>query len=205
MNEDPNEIRESLLPKLWDELRRGRHISIADGALFYDLERNLDSYSETLRLLGYTLVRDDHHFYYLTIPDRTRSGSRVGLSRIISIGLVLFDALNSAGQTFDAWAFGPDVGPRRIADLPFFGTEDHRRILRMVEIENVGHLSSAMKDLHRLGFVEISADAVRFLPPMYRLRDLCMEIAKLGPGGLEKLRNEAVSGVEAEGDENDES
>jgi len=159
------------LADLFHALRRGRHISAADGALYSHLCAHAEAYRTLLEELGFTLRRHPRDFFYLEdTANFTDIAARMALFFFILVehladrGLPVEDTLMSS-------AFA-------IADMPHLTGDRYRELMREAEITTPDQLNTIISTLDRYGFIRRLPDE-RFecLPPTYRFLDLCLQYA----------------------------
>jgi hypothetical protein len=159
------------LADIFHALRRGRHISSADGALFTHLCAHYEAYRVLLEDLGFTLRRHPREFFYLEDTSNfTDIAGKMALFIFILVenladrGLPIEDTLMSS-------TFAAD-------DLPHLTGDRYRELMREAEVTSVEQLGGIILGLDRYGFIRrLPDDRFGFLPPAYRFLDLCLQYA----------------------------
>ena len=159
------------LPEIFDRLRLGGHICPEDGAIYYQLRSDFESYRAAFETLGFELAAHERGFYYFVASGELGKEA----SQMAVFFFVLVDALGNEGQNVREAVF---EGEHTIDDLPHFRLESHRQCLSEVDIHDRDDLETIVKRLARYGFAELrTADRFRFRPPAWRFVDLCYEAA----------------------------
>lgn len=136
-----------------------------NGALF-------DQYQAFFGQLELKLQRDARGFVYATSDDDDYKGSD-SITRFVVFTAVWVDAIADAGEDIGKSLFLPN---QVIADLPHLSSDSHRRTLKQVGIETVADLTSTLRSLERLGFVEIdSSGRFSLRASFHRLLDVCRD------------------------------
>ncbi len=159
------------LADIFHALRRGRHISSADGAMFAHLCAHFEAYRVLLEDLGFTLRRHPREFFYLEDTSNfTDIAGKMALFIFILVehladrGLPIEDTLMSS-------TFAAD-------DLPHLTGDRYRELMREAEVTSAEQLGGILLSLERYGFIRRKPDdRFGFLPPAYRFLDLCLQYA----------------------------
>ena len=172
MSETPTPLPR--IAEVFRGIKTGRHWCFGDPE-FDDLNGPLfEDYRAFFRQLELKLHRDARGFVYATSDDDDHKGSD-SVTRLVVFTAVWVDAAADAGRDIAASVFAPH---QIIADLPHFSSDAHRRVLKQVEITDPEHLTSAIKQLERLGMAEIDGGG-RFTirAAFHRLLDVCLGAA----------------------------
>lgn len=158
------------LREIFDLLRRGRHIAEADADVYWALKDNLDKYVAFFDQLGFTLTAHGRGFYYfhepVTFSDRSR--------RMAVFMFVLIEHLADHGESIEDTLLSHTF---RVEDLPHFTSDRYRGYMKEAGIADSADLLNVLRGMELLGFVRREDDsALRFLRPIYRFLDLCLEM-----------------------------
>lgn len=167
-------------PRLADvfrQLRRGRHICRADGAVFVDLLTYEQGYSDILGALGYVLTKHPKGFFYI---EGARSVSGERLHRLVATLLLLF--LDFEERKFEQgrghWVEVLTQQAIPIAELVrrlFESSPDRRVMLDKVGITRDNIRSTVLQPLDQYGIIELKDGLLRFRPSVYRFVDLFLD------------------------------
>ena len=157
------------LPEIFDRLRLGGHICPEDGALYYVLRDDFESYRDAFDVLGFQLTAHERGFYYFVASgDLGKEASQMAV-----FFFVLVDALGNEGKNVRKEIFEAE---HSLDDLPHFRLDSHAQCLSEVGVHDRDDLETVVKRLARYGFVDIGhADRFRFRTPAWRFIDLCHE------------------------------
>lgn len=187
------------LAELWDRLRRGAHIHSGDGADYFELRDRYPEYQAVFALFGHQLIEHPGKFYFL--EGKMNDGARpAGIANILALSFVLIDIANNSGAGFDQWFFPPSGSARRLSEIKPFNLQQHREVLVSANIKDETRIELTLKNMTRLGFIEFDGDAITFLPPFLRIRDLCIQIGSMDTTQLDSL---AEADVSTSGDTNE--
>lgn len=170
MNSAPDQLPQ--IAAIFRGIKAGKHWCFGDpeyddlnGALF-------DQYQAFFGQLELKLHRDARGFVYATSDDDDYKGND-SITRFVVFTAVWVDAIADAGEDFGKSLFLPN---QVIADLPHLSGDSHRRTLKQVGIETVADLTSTLRSLERLGFVEIdSSGRFSLRASFHRLLDVCRD------------------------------
>ena len=167
------------LPELSDifhALRRGRHISAADGNLYAHLCNHFTAYQTLLQDLGFRLKRHPREFFYL---EDTANFTDIAGKMALFV-LVLVESLADRGLPIEETMMG---GSFAIAELPHLHSDRYRELMREAEVTSTEQLGAIINHLDRYGFVRRKPDdQFEFLSPAYRFLDICQDYAKRAAG-----------------------
>lgn len=155
----------------FEALSQGRHVCATDTDLFRDLQERTEDYKQVFSALGFRLDHDARGFFYF-------HGSAGGLAqdseRIALFMFILVDWLNDKGEGLDA-LFGRAF---TLDDLPHMASDRYRGYLRQTGVEDAEGLRKVVSRMARFGFADDQGGGrFRFLPPIHRLLDACIEMA----------------------------
>lgn len=161
------------LAAIFHALRRGRHISSADGGIFTHLCNHYEAYRNLLDELGFTLKRHPREFFYLEDSSHfTDIAGKMALFVFIMVeniadrGLPVEDSLMT--------------GSFAIADLPHFSSDRYRSLMREADVATPEQLANVISSLERHGFIRnLPDEKFAFLTPAYRFLDICMHYSAM--------------------------
>lgn len=161
------------LAGIFHALRRGRHISSADGGIFTHLCNHFDAYCALLDELGFTLRRHPRDFFYLEDSSHfTEIAGKMALFVFIMVENIADRGL-PVEETLMTGSFAVD-------DLPHFSSDRYRSLMREADIATPEQLSNVISHLERHGFIRNKPDErFEFLTPAYRFLDLCMHYSSM--------------------------
>ena len=157
------------MAEVFDALRKGRHLCSEDGRVYLALRDHRDAYETLFSNLGFDFQEHPRGFFYF----RGSSQLSEGAERMAVFMFVLIEALATQGHPVEE-----ALMTRRfdLADLPHFQGERSRQYMKEVGVESVDDLPSLLKNMERLGFVEIAPDrSFRFRVPACRFLELCTD------------------------------
>lgn len=162
------------LRKIFDLLRRGRHICEADAEYYWALKDNFDKYAAFFDQLGFSLMAHGRGFYYfhelVTFSDRAR--------RMAVFMFILVEHLADHGEAIEETLLSRLF---RIEDLPHFRSDRYRGYMKESDIATEADLNNVLRGMELLGFLKREDDAsFRFQRPVYRFLDLCLEVLNDG-------------------------
>ncbi len=163
----------SLLPRLFDRLRSGRHICADDDALYMALRSEYSSYRTLFAALGFDLVEHDRGFYYFQSADDLGKEA----TQLVVFFFILVEAWGDAGKDLESTAFDP--AGHALVDLPHMTRESWRRCMAEANVPNEEELANVIRRLERYGFTKrVGEDRFCFRTPAWRFFDLCLEVWK---------------------------
>jgi hypothetical protein len=169
---------------IFKQLRTGRHVCRADGADFRDLERFEEEYSVLFQSLGYELVHHEQGFYFLKGDDQLSSRR---LQAIAIFVLIMFQDLEDRKYENKVGMWEKELVTKsfEIESLPHFAIPRRREMMKRVGVVDVETLKDkVLRPMKSLGMLEdASKGAIRFRAPVYRIVDICIEIASQEPEG----------------------
>lgn len=159
------------LAEIFENLRRGKHVSTRDGDIFQDLKRQGRLYEALFARLGFKLV---HHprdfFYFFDTTNFTDLSARMAVFMFI-----LVESLADKGASVEE-----AVLTRRFAykDLPHLQGDRYQTYMREAGIMNAEDLAAIVRTMERFGFARrADEETFTFEVPIYRFLDLCMDMA----------------------------
>lgn len=180
------------LPAIWARMRRGAHLHPGDGELYYALRAEPEHYAAAFALFGLRLIDHPAQFFYLE-GDESLKAVTERRAELMALAFVLIDSANTAGQTFSEAFFPAAPIPRKPSDFNLFRTQQHREVLSAAGIKDNTGAERTFRFMARLGMVRYELGSVTFLLPFYRMRDVCLQISKLGEEGLDQLAATAAT------------
>jgi hypothetical protein len=162
------------LREIFDDLRRGRHISEVDGDRYWALKDGFDKYAAFFDQIGFTLNAHGRGFYYFQaagdLSDRAR--------RMAVFMFILIEHLADSGEAIEQSLFTRSF---RVADLPHFRSDRYRGYMREADMATEEGLANVLRGMEQCGFLcRQSEQEFRFLRPAYRFMDLCLQILAEG-------------------------
>jgi hypothetical protein len=162
------------LREIFDQLKRGRHLSPMDEPEFSALSANFQDYADYFSRLGLKLVRHERDFFYFE-PDQAEKVTET-LPRIAVFAFILVDHAANQGRPIEEFLLGQNF---LVTALPHFSLDRYRALLRQVEVENLTDLQQVLYHLERYGWLEwLGEDEFRFLRPFHRVFDQCLKISE---------------------------
>lgn len=158
-----------LKKELFELLRNGRHLSLADGSSFRALCDNEDLFREFFGALGFNLVRHDRDFFYF-------QGSAGGLfsARAAVFFFILAEWVSDNGGSVSRLLFEDST---TLEKLPHLERDRYRKYMQETGIDSEEGLVILLKKMEKLGFIEFENEsAFVFRSPAFRFLDLCTEI-----------------------------
>lgn len=165
------------LEEIFEQLRRGWHLSPEDEPAFSAVAAKPEAYAEYFAPLGITLVRHARDFFYFEpesaekIPD--------ALPRIAVFSFILIDHAANQGRSIEEFLLGQHFF---ISKLPHFTSDRYAALMRQMEIEDAAGLRQILKNMKGYGWVKfVGEDEFRILRPFHRVFDKCLELAAAAP------------------------
>jgi hypothetical protein len=166
------------LKVVFKSLKGGRHICRDDMVEYRDIAHHEEQYRCLFRALGYELVYHGQGFFYF------KGGNRLPtqrLQRIALFCLILFQHLEETKfkEADRGWI---DKLVNRTFDinneLPHFSTSQRKSMLASLGVTDVESLrNKVLQPMAQMGMLDSQGNLFRFRSPIYRLVDLCMELA----------------------------
>jgi len=174
------------LADIFHALRRGRHISAADGTLFTHLATHGEAYRTLLEDLGFVLKRHPRDFFYLEdSANFTEIAAKMALFFFILVehladrGLPIEETLMSSRFAIEA--------------MPHLTGDRYRDLMREAEVTTTEQLLNIITTLDRYGFIRrLPDDQFECLPPVYRFLDICLQYANKTETPAQPLAPEAA-------------
>ena len=161
------------LKRLFDDLRRGKHLAEGDGPHVHVLRENADAYARLFDALGFTLVQHPRGFFYFAADPSSNVTDQAG--RMAVFTFILVESLADQGKQVEDTLMTHTFN---VAELPHFSTDRFITYMRDVGVTSLDELRQVLKSMRRLGFAELVGDDLfRFRTPAYRFLDLCSELA----------------------------
>lgn len=162
------------LREIFDLLRRGRHLAEADADYYWALKDNFEKYAAFFDQLGFTLTAHGRGFYYfherVTFSDRSR--------RMAIFMFILIEHLADRGAAIEEVLLS---GVFRLDELPHFASDRYRSYMKEAGIADAADLQNVLRGMELLGFLRREEEgSIRFLRPVYRFLDLCLEVLNDG-------------------------
>lgn len=167
------------LAKVFGALRKGKHISIEDGAEFRDLQQHQDRYAVVLDALGYKLVKHHQNFFFLQGGNDLNTK---GLRSVALFLLILFQHLEDSKFDDAQRSWEKSLLDRTfvIADLPHFETPARRSLMFSLDLTSENLRERVLRTMFRLGFISfVGQSQFRFRSPVYRFVEVCLNYAEV--------------------------
>ena len=155
------------LQEIYTELRKGRHISIEDGAIFSALESHYDDFQNLCTGLGLKLVRHERGFYYLEDDSAPKAAQKIFLFMAI-----LLEHLDDKGFNSNQDLLAIRIDPVR---LPHLQHEKYRAVMAEVGVDKEEGVVGVLKSMARYGLAEPDPDQAgiwRLRTGAYRILDV---------------------------------
>lgn len=173
------------MARVFEALRRGKHISLKDADVYHALKKHAGDYEQLFSKLGFKLVHHSRDFFYFMDTSNFTDLS----ARIAVFMFILVEYLSDQGDTVE-----DTVMTRRFAytDLPHLHGERYQTYMREAGVTTPDDLAAVVRTMERLGFTRrMDAETFCFDVPVYRLLDLCMDMASEA-GVIEASPSETV-------------
>jgi len=168
------------IQEIFDQLRRGCHLSPEDEPAFSAVAANHEAYADYFAPLGLTLVRHPREFFYFE-PEAAESFPET-LPRIAIFSFILIDHAANAGKPIEEFLLSQHFF---ISKLPHFTLDRYTALLQQVDVEDASGLRQILKYMERLGWVKFHGDEeFRFLRPFHRVFDKCLELSAVSAGTI---------------------
>ena len=159
------------LAKIFNALRRGRHISLTDGQLYTDLNAHADDFKRIFAQLGFTMIRHPRDFFYFI----DRSNFSESAARISLFMFILIENLADKGDSIEE-----TIMSRRFnySELPHLTGERYRNMMREAGILDMSDIENLTRSMEKFRFLERMPDnTFTFRTPAYRFLDICIDMA----------------------------
>ena len=158
-----------LMGKVFDALRKGRHICHDDGELFLALRDNKDEYEELFTNLGFNFREHRRGFFFF------EGESQLGeiAERMAVFMFILIEDISTRGIPVEEALMTRLFDP---GELPHFQGERSRQYMKQVGISGPDDLSNLLKRMEMYGFMKVQPNgSFRFRTPVCRFLELCTE------------------------------
>ncbi len=160
------------LDEVFEALRRGRHLSMDDGDLYFALRSHEPAFEALFARLGFTMVRHPRDFYYFLGDGEPGDQT----TRLAVFMLILVEALADTGAAVEERIMAQ---PFALAELPHFQSERYQGLMREAGVASPDDLAKLLQAMERFGFTRsLGGDAFAFRTPAYRFLDLCLDLAE---------------------------
>ncbi len=157
------------MAKMFDALRKGKHLCAEDGELYLSLRDNRDAYETLFTNLGFNFQEHPRGFFYF----RGDAQLSEGAEKMAVFMFVLIEALATQGHPIEETLMTQRFD---IRELPHYQAARSRQYMKDVGLETAEHLSALLKNMERLGFTDVSPDGTfRFRVPACRFLELCTD------------------------------
>jgi len=157
------------LKEIFQQLRTGRHISTEDGAIYQDIVKNEDAFTELFSNLGFDMERHARSFFYFRGDEKVGDGAAL----MALFMFILVDHLAGNGMPIEQTIMGEEF---QLDELPHLGAERYLTLMKDGNISDAESLGKLLKRMERLGFITFKEPIIRFRTPAYRFLDLCLQI-----------------------------
>jgi hypothetical protein len=154
-----------MLQTIFQDLRKGRHLCLEDGAAYEALAADPDRYQSLFAALGLNLVFHGRGFFYLDDESSPRTAQRM-----ILFTAILVETLDDQGVNLDEELTQVPIHP---AKLPHLQHEKYSRVMAEVDVTTEEALLKVLEAMKRYGLAEPLKDGSwRFRTSAYRLLDI---------------------------------
>jgi hypothetical protein len=159
------------LAKVFESLRRGKHICMSDGQLFSALKANTDDFQALFSQLGFELVHHARDFFYFV----DRSNFTDLSARMAVFMFILIEDLADHGLAVEETLMSRHF---RLSELPHLVGDRYRRMMREAGITAPVEIENLIRTMERFGFAErLQDDSFVFRSPVYRFLDVCLQMS----------------------------
>jgi hypothetical protein len=157
------------MAKIFDALRKGRHLCAEDGGLYLALRDHRDAYDALFTNLGFDFQEHPRGFFYF----RGDAQLSEGAERMAVFMFVLIEALATQGHPVEEALMTRRFDP---AELPHFQGERSRQYMKEIGVASADDLPDLIRKMERMGFTAVAPDGTfRFRVPACRFLELCLE------------------------------
>jgi chromosome condensin MukBEF MukE localization factor len=161
------------LKRIFDDLRRGKHLAEGDGPHVHALREDTEAYARLFDALGFTLVQHPRGFFFFAADPSSNVTDMAG--RLAVFIFILVESLADQGKQVEETLMTHTFN---VTALPHLSTDRFVTYMRDVGVTSLDELRQVLKNMRRLGFAELVGDDLfRFRTPAYRFLDLCSELA----------------------------
>lgn len=176
--ESDNPFALPMLQEIFTELRKGRHISIEDGALYTALAGNYESYKNLFTALGLTLVAHNRGFFYQDDDSSPRTAQKMVLFMAI-----LVEHLDDQGVNLDQDLSAIPIHPSK---LPHLQVDKYARVMAEADVRTEEALLKVLESMNRYGIANPDPTGVWWLrTPAYRILDILNMAGRTLRGGAD--------------------
>ena len=160
------------LAAIFRELFKGYHLSRSEPEAYTQLSNLQDQYRALFRALGFELVCDPRGFYYF-VPEQMGAQVNKTAQRLALFTFILVEHLADQGRDPLAVLDGGSLGRDELPAL----LDKYRDLFVQAEVTSLEELEERiLRRLTQLGFAQDSNGVYRFLPPMHRFLDVCLQV-----------------------------
>lgn len=160
------------LAAIFRELFKGYHLSRSEPEAYTQLSNLQDQYRSLFRALGFELVCDPRGFYYF-VPEQMGAQVNKTAQRLALFTFILVEHLADQGRDPLAVLDGGSLGRDELPAL----LDKYRDLFVQAEVTSLEELEEKiLRRLTQLGFAQDSNGVYRFLPPMHRFLDVCLQV-----------------------------
>lgn len=160
------------LAAIFRELFKGYHLSRSEPEAYTQLSNLQDQYRALFRALGFELVCDPRGFYYF-VPEQMGAQVNKTAQRLALFTFILVEHLADQGRDPLAVLDGGSLGRDELPAL----LDKYRDLFVQAEVTSLEELEEKiLRRLTQLGFAQDSNGVYRFLPPMHRFLDVCLQV-----------------------------
>lgn len=159
------------LQEIFETLRQGRHICLADGRLYTQLSENYDAFGALFGQLGFDLKKHRRDFYYFH-----SANSMSGQSEKMAVFMfILIEHIADKGLNIEDTLMNQQFA---YAELPHLKNARYKAMMSQLEVLDEDGLVGIVTAMDRTGFAERLNDSLfAFRSPVYRFLDICQEFA----------------------------
>lgn len=172
-----------MLREIFTELRKGRHLSLEDGAIYTALAGNYELYNHLFTALGLTLVAHNRGFFYLDDDSAPRTAQKMVLFMAI-----LVEHLDDQGVNLDLDLTEIPIHP---AKLPHLQVEKYARVMAEADVRSEEGLVKILESMKRYGLASPDTNGIwKLRMPAYRILDILNMAGRTLRGGADITEEE---------------
>ena len=155
---------------LFQRLRKGYHLTPADGELYRALEEHQAAYEALFNGLGLTLRKHPKGIFYLIASETATPTTRAR-----EMGLFMLVLIEHVGEARASIVPGLFEEPFRVEQLPHLKRARYEAYMRTIDVHDTDDLRSIIRTLQTFGFVEADGDRFRVRRAAFRFLDVCQK------------------------------
>lgn len=155
--------------KVFDALRRGKHISPADDEIYAALAHHPEDFRLLFKALGFELCTHPRGFYYFKGGDSLSDK----ITKIAVFMFILIDHLAGADIDIEDALIGGRIF--REEEMPHETTDRYANYMKEAGGATVKACLGTLELLRFLDYTDAGGTSFRFRLPVYRFLDVCLE------------------------------